>query len=65
MSGSDIQNAAAAVARSTRRRGPSHPDTHAARVDLLAAHVSRLIEDAPPLTPEQLDRLAAILRGAR
>jgi hypothetical protein len=65
MSGSDIQSAAAAVARSARRNGASHPATHEARVDLLAAHVKRLVDDAPPLTPEQRDRLATILRGAR
>ncbi|KAA9134842.1 helix-turn-helix domain-containing protein [Microbacterium caowuchunii] len=31
--------------------------------DPLAAHVAALVADAPPLTPEQRDKIAAILRG--
>lgn len=38
------------------------------RRDLAAAkleeHVSRVVADAPPLTAEQRDRIAALLRGA-
>jgi hypothetical protein len=32
--------------------------------DPLAAHVARLVAEAPPLTDEQLDRLALLLRPA-
>lgn len=48
-----------------------HPeDDHTElRRDLAAAkledYVSRLIAEAPPLTPEQLDRVAVLLRGRR
>jgi hypothetical protein len=28
-----------------------------------AAYIERLVETAPPLTPEQRDRLATLLRG--
>ncbi|MFJ4255175.1 helix-turn-helix domain-containing protein [Microbacterium sp. NPDC090003] len=34
------------------------PDT-----DPIAAHVAAIVADAPPLTPEQRDKIAAILRG--
>ncbi len=32
--------------------------------DRLAAYIQRLVDTAPPLTPEQRDRLAVLLRGA-
>ena len=49
----------------TRHRGPDHPDTLAAardaRAEQLAAHVAREVEKSPPLTPEQLARVASYL----
>ena len=33
---------------------------HAASI---AAHVERVVAEAPPLTPEQRDRIAAVLRA--
>lgn len=56
------------VAALTRAR-PSHdPDLIAARGDLkaaqLAAHINRAVSTAPPLTAEQRDRLALLLRGS-
>lgn len=59
----------ARVAVSTRFKGATHPDTLAAR----QAHAAAAIEDeiqrrlavAPPLTEAQVDRLAALLRGAQ
>jgi hypothetical protein len=30
----------------------------------LAAYVERVVSEAPPLTPEQLDRVAGLLRGS-
>ena len=32
--------------------------------DRLAAYIQRLVDTAPPRTPEQRDRLAVLLRGA-
>jgi hypothetical protein len=32
------------------------------RAENLAEHITRVVEAAPPLTPEQRDRLAALLR---
>ncbi|HET8536116.1 MAG TPA: hypothetical protein VFL73_02950 [Solirubrobacteraceae bacterium] len=29
----------------------------------LAEHIERVVNEAPPLTPEQRDRLAVLLRG--
>ena len=59
----------ARVAVSTRLKGANHPDTLAAR----QAHAAAAIEDeierrlaaAPPLSDEQVDRLAALHRGAQ
>lgn len=38
------------------------PENVERRVDALAARIQRFVETAPPLTPEQADRLAALLR---
>lgn len=62
MSARKIQGALAAAIR-------HHPD--ADHTDLrrqlaeaqLAEHIAKVVERAPRLTPEQCDRLAAILRG--
>jgi len=63
-------NSAVGRLRVTRRHhGLDHPDTRAAERDLaaakLAAHIARVVDAAPPLTPEQRDRLAALLRPGR
>ena len=59
----DLRLAAIAIARAHRVKGATHPDTVNARADLLIAHVARLVKAAPPLTAEQADRVAALLRG--
>lgn len=57
----------ARVASLTRSRTPDDPELIGARRDHAAAKVAHFLErtlaEAPPLTSEQLDRLAAILRG--
>jgi hypothetical protein len=58
----------ARVAALRRHRGPHDPEAVAAARDLaadsLAAHVARVVAQAPPLTPAQRDRIAALLRPA-
>ncbi len=55
------------VAALTRSRSSDDPDLVSARSDLKAAqladHIHRAVSTAPPLTPEQRDRLSALLRG--
>jgi hypothetical protein len=59
--------------RSTTRAGGAvrwaRPDADQARRELAAERISSYIErvlaDAPPLTPEQRDRLAVLLAGGR
>ena len=55
------------VAALSRSRGADDPDLIAARRDLrverLADHIRRTVDAAPPLTVEQRDRLAMLLRG--
>lgn len=50
-----------------RYRGPDHPETVAARRDLdvevVAEHLRRVVHAAPPLTLEQLSRLAEQVAG--
>ena len=57
----------ARVASLTRSRTPDDPDLIAARRNLRAArledYIRRTVEAAPPLTAEQRDRLAILLRG--
>ncbi len=56
----------ARVASLTRSRSADDPDLLAARRNLRAAraeeYVRQLVEAAPPLTAEQRDRLAVLLR---
>jgi hypothetical protein len=56
------RNAVALIAR----HHPDSPDLVTARRDLAAAkleaYVQRVVSEAPPLTSEQRDRLAALLR---
>ncbi len=58
----------ARVASLSRSRDPDDPDLTAARqnlrVERLADVIRRTVEAAPPLTPEQRDRLALLLRGS-
>lgn len=65
---SATHRAAARVGLSTRYKGRAHPDTVAARAALvteqLAADIERRLQDAPPLTDDQAERLARMLRGA-
>lgn len=57
----------ARVASLTRSRTPDDPDLIAARLNLraerLAMYIRRTVDAAPPLTAEQRDRLAVLLRG--
>ena len=57
----------ARVAGLSRDRKPDDPELITARRNLKAAriedYISRVVAEAPPLTPEQLDRVAVLLRG--
>lgn len=57
----------ARVASLTRSRTPDDPELMAARRNLaaerLADYIKRTVDAAPPLTPEQRDRLALLLTG--
>jgi hypothetical protein len=61
------RHAAAVVGALQRHHGPAHPGLTDARRDLRAAeleeHVRRIVDAAPPLTAEQRDRIAALLRA--
>jgi hypothetical protein len=56
----------ARVASLTRSREPDDPDLVAARQNLraerLAEHVARVLNELPPLTDQQIERVAALLR---
>lgn len=55
------------VAALTRSRNADDPELIEARRDLVAQsleeHIRREVAKAPPLTDEQRDRIAAVLRG--
>lgn len=57
----------ARVASLSRSRTPDDPDLIDARRNLRAArladYIERTVNEAPPLTDEQRDRLASLLRG--
>ncbi len=57
----------ARVASLTRSRTPDDPELADARRNLraerLAEHIRKAVDSAPPLTAEQRDRLAVLLRG--
>lgn len=61
-----ITSARAKVAALSRSRTPDDPEFIEARRTLAAAnleqHVARVVAEAPPLSPEQADRIAALLR---
>lgn len=56
------------VAALSRSRTADDPDLIAARQSLKAAgleeHIAAVVDSAPPLSAEQRERLAGILRGA-
>lgn len=56
----------ARVASLSRSRTADDPDLVDARIRLKAArvedYIARVVDGAPPLTPEQRDKLAALLR---
>jgi hypothetical protein len=58
----------ARVASLSRSRPADDPDLIAARLNLraerLADYIRKTVDSAPPLTAEQRDRLAVLLRGA-
>lgn len=57
----------ARVASLSRSRKPDDPDLINARLNLraerLADYVTKVVAEAPPLTPEQRHRITAILQG--
>jgi len=57
----------ARIAALSRDRSPDDPEIEAARRDLRAARIEQELQKAvagwPPLTDEQIDRLAGLLRG--
>lgn len=57
----------ARIAALSRDRDPNDPDIVAARRDKagadIEAYVDRVIKSAPPLTDEQRNRIAALLRA--
>lgn len=63
-----VARARGRVAALSRSRSSSDPEFTAAKRELttltLEQHVSRVVADAPPLTDEQVERIAARLRGA-
>lgn len=58
----------ARIASLSRSRAPGDPALTAARRDLKASraeeYIKQLVDAAPPLTEEQRDRLASLLRPA-
>jgi len=65
---SPVQSAKGRKARATALHGPDSPEVRDAGRDLAAAkleqYIAKVVADAPPLTTDQRDKLAAILRGA-
>ena len=63
----DERSARARVA-ANRRHHPDNPETDRLAADYragrLAAYIQRIVDECPPLSPEQRDRLALLLRGA-
>jgi hypothetical protein len=64
----EVTHARALIAAHARHDGPDDSRTVESKRLLKAAKAERfvrqLVDSAPPLTPEQRDRLAAILRSA-
>lgn len=63
---SDINHHKCRVAALSRSRGSSDAELLCARRALkaakLAAYVEKVVAEAPPLSPEQIDRIALLLR---
>ncbi|MBH0054474.1 hypothetical protein I6E74_09885 [Salinibacterium sp. SWN139] len=57
-----IATAAVKVAHLSRTKGAAHEQTLSARAELAAVHIKRIMDDAPPLSEEQLDRIVGILK---
>lgn len=56
----------AALSRSRSENDPELVDARRAlRAARLAVQIQRTVDEAPPLTPEQRERLAALLRGGQ
>lgn len=53
-----------AAAQNAARASWGRPDNADSRVTALAEHVRKVVDSLPPLTPEQYDRIDAILRPA-
>jgi hypothetical protein len=52
------------IACSPQRDQAALDDAHRAlRAELLAEHVERVVNELPPLTDEQIERIAALLRA--
>lgn len=64
-----VRAAASRIAALSRSRAADDPDLLDARRSLraerLAEHIARVVAEAPPLTDEQRDELAVLLRGGR
>ena len=64
---SSVTHFAGKVGALSRSRNADDPDLADARRNLRAArladYVEKVVAEAPPLTPEQRDRITAILRG--
>ena len=62
-----IKSGRGRVAALSRSRQPDDPELLAARRDLAADvisdHIARIVAKAPPLTDEQRDRIATLLRA--
>lgn len=63
---STVTHYAGQVGALSRSRPDNDPELiearHNLRAEKLAQHITRVVEEAPPLTPAQIDRLAALLR---
>lgn len=64
----EVAHERARVAILTRHRPADDPELIASKQRLKAMmledHVVRVVSEAPPLTADQIDRIASILRGA-
>lgn len=62
----EVAHARGLVAGLSRARADDDPEYIAARQQLKAAkladYVAKVVAEAPPLTPEQVDRIAVLLR---